>query len=197
MSSRGVLTWAHNFFPPLYSLCPSPAPVLPSFFTHLSIIRRVSVGAWFCSRFLTVKGEIFLLLLGDRLWVSGKTLGALRSCPVAPQHKIEIAKQVTFQEFLIRPLLRMELLELRLPASTRISLEEAQVKAAELVPEAFRQKFHGFRKRLSQTFSDFGREKDALFDRWSQSTKVHNWEDSRDSSLLQEFKNSLKKSAFI
>lgn len=71
-----------------------------------------------------------------------------------------------------------------------------QVKAAVLrayssVPEAYRQKFRRLRKHDGQTFCEFSREKEALFDRWCQSTTVHDFKDLRNLVLLEEFKNCL------
>lgn len=65
------------------------------------------------------------------------------------------------------------------------------LRAYELVPEAYRQKFHKLKKRDDLTFCEFGREKEALFDRWCQSSNVHNFDDLRDLILLEEFKNCL------
>lgn len=70
-------------------------------------------------------------------------------------------------------------------------LKSAVLRAYELVPEAYRQKFRRLRKRDGQTFCEFGREKEALFDRWCQSTAVLDFKDLRNLVLLEEFKNCL------
>lgn len=44
--------------------------------------------------------------------------------------------------------------------------------AYELVPEAYRQRFRGCRKGEKQTFVEFAREKEFLFDRWCTSQKM-------------------------
>lgn len=59
------------------------------------------------------------------------------------------------------------------------------------MPEAYRQKFCRLRKHDGQTFCEFGREKEALFDRWCQSTSVCDFKDLRNLVLLEEFKNCL------
>lgn len=51
------------------------------------------------------------------------------------------------------------------------SLDFDKVKAAvlgayELVPEAYRQRFRRLKKPAFQTFVEFAREKESLFDRW-------------------------------
>lgn len=66
-------------------------------------------------------------------------------------------------------------------------VKSAVLRAYELVPGAYRQK----RKRDGQTFCEFGREKEALFDRWCQSTAVHDFKDLRNLVLLEKFKNCL------
>ncbi|XP_056441423.1 uncharacterized protein LOC130378840 [Gadus chalcogrammus] len=76
------------------------------------------------------------------------------------------------------------------------SLDYDKVKAAvlrafELVPEAYRQKFRRYKKLDDHTFSEFGREKEALFDRWCHASKVAVFEQLRELILLEEFKNCL------
>ena len=46
------------------------------------------------------------------------------------------------------------------------------LKAYELVPEAYRQKFRTYKKYESQTYVEFAREKEDLFDKWLTSKKV-------------------------
>lgn len=65
------------------------------------------------------------------------------------------------------------------------------LRAYELVPEAYRQKFRCFKKADSQTYVDFGREKEALFDRWCRSKDVKDFDVLRDPILLEEFKTGL------
>lgn len=57
----------------------------------------------------------------------------------------------------------------------------------ELVPE---QRFRSLRKLPSQSFIDFAREKEILFDRWCPSCKATDWASRRD-LVFEEFKNSL------
>jgi len=64
----------------------------------------------------------------------------------------------------------------------------AILRAYELVPEAYRQRFRAFRKSNSQTYVEFAREKELLFDRWCAAEKVDNGEKMRDLILLEEFK---------
>ena len=64
---------------------------------------------------------------------------------------------------------------------TQLSLEQSSdydkvkeliLKAYELVPEAYRQKFRDCRKEPNQTHVEFARTKEQLFDRWCSSKKV-------------------------
>lgn len=80
--------------------------------------------------------------------------------------------------------------------STELSLDYGVVKTAvlrayELVPEAYRQKFRRLKKCDAHTYVEFGREKEVLFDRWCQSQHVDGFEKLRDLVLLEEFKNCL------
>ncbi len=83
-------------------------------------------------------------------------------------------------------------------ACAALSVEDSlcfdQVKSAvlrvyELVPEAYRQRFRGLGKVVSQTYADFAREKVTLFDRWCAACKVEDFSSLRELMLLEEFKN--------
>ena len=64
---------------------------------------------------------------------------------------------------------------------TQLSLEQSSdydqvteriLKAYELVPEAYRQKFSNCRKENDQTLVEFARTKEQLLDRWCSSKKI-------------------------
>lgn len=65
----------------------------------------------------------------------------------------------------------------------------AILRAYELVPEAYRQRFRGSRKFEKQTYVEFAREKEIMFTRWCQSQKVENLDQLRELILVEEFKN--------
>lgn len=65
------------------------------------------------------------------------------------------------------------------------------LRAYELVPEAYRQKFRGHRKSPTKTFIEFAREKETLFDRWRIASKAADDSSLRELILLEEFKNSV------
>jgi len=67
----------------------------------------------------------------------------------------------------------------------------AILRAYELVPEAYRQKFRGHKKSPTQTFVEFSREKALLFDKWCSATKVDDFNSLRELVLLEEFKSCL------
>ncbi|CAC5410427.1 unnamed protein product [Mytilus coruscus] len=63
------------------------------------------------------------------------------------------------------------------------------LKAYELVPEAYRQKCRSYKKFDSQTYVEFAREKEDLFDKWLTSKKIDkNFDNLRQLMLLEEFK---------
>uniref|UniRef100_UPI00358FC9B1 E3 ubiquitin-protein ligase BRE1A-like n=1 Tax=Myxine glutinosa TaxID=7769 RepID=UPI00358FC9B1 len=67
-------------------------------------------------------------------------------------------------------------------------LKKHILKAYELVPEAYRQKFRNARKRVSETHVEFARVKENMFDRWCESKGVGNdFEALRDLILVEEF----------
>lgn len=80
--------------------------------------------------------------------------------------------------------------------SAEDSLDFDKVKASvlrafELVPEAYRQKFRRYKKFDSHTYAEFGREKESLFDRWCHSSKATDFDKLRELILLEEFKTCL------
>lgn len=52
------------------------------------------------------------------------------------------------------------------------AVKAAILRAYELVPEAYRQRFRSHKKSFSQTFVEFAREKGVLFDKWCTSSKI-------------------------
>jgi hypothetical protein len=68
-------------------------------------------------------------------------------------------------------------------------VKAAILRAYELVPEAYRQRFRGSRRVDKQTFVEFAREKEILFNRWCASQKAETKEQLRELVLLEEFKN--------
>ena len=71
------------------------------------------------------------------------------------------------------------------------SVKAAVLRAYELVPEAYRQKFRSHRKSPSRTYVEFAREMGTLFDRWCSASKAEDFDSIRELMLLEEFKNSL------
>lgn len=65
------------------------------------------------------------------------------------------------------------------------------LRAYELVPEAYRQKFRKLRKNQNQTYAEFVREKEILFDRWCTSQNVKDFAQLKQLIMLEEFKNCL------
>ena len=72
-------------------------------------------------------------------------------------------------------------------------VRQAILKAYELVPEAYRQKFRNCVKQESQTYVEFAREKEALFDCWCAAKQVENdFNKLRQLILIEEFKKCLQ-----
>lgn len=70
-------------------------------------------------------------------------------------------------------------------------VKSAVLRAYELVPEAYRQKFRACSKTAKQTFVEFAREKRSLFEKWCGSIKITTLEELQELILLEDFKNSL------
>lgn len=69
-------------------------------------------------------------------------------------------------------------------------MKNAILRAYELVPEAYRQRFRSLRKPDKQTYVEFAIEKETLLV-MCKSQKVDTKEDLRQLILLEEFKNCL------
>ncbi len=65
------------------------------------------------------------------------------------------------------------------------------LRAYELVPEAYRQRFRNYKKSGSKTFVEFARDKESLFDRWCAANKTSTYQALRNQILLEDFKNNL------
>ena len=84
---------------------------------------------------------------------------------------------------------------------TQLSLEQSSdydkvkeliLKAYELVPEAYRQKFRNCRKENDQTHVEFASTKEQLFDRWCSSRKIgYDYPKLRQLLLVEEFKRCI------
>ncbi|XP_066981054.1 uncharacterized protein [Macrobrachium rosenbergii] len=72
-------------------------------------------------------------------------------------------------------------------------VKDVILKAYALVPEAYRQKFRELKKASNETYSEFARCKERLFEDWCNSRKVGNMQDMRELILLEEFKNCVPK----
>lgn len=70
-------------------------------------------------------------------------------------------------------------------------IKGAVLRAYELVPEAYRQKFRNHKKAGAQSYVEFAREKGVLFDEWCVATKVEDFHSLREQILLEDFKSSL------
>ena len=72
-------------------------------------------------------------------------------------------------------------------------VKEAILKAYELVPEAYRQKFRNYLKFDSKTHVEFAREKENLFNRWCHSKEIgQDFKKLKQMVLLEEVKDKVR-----
>jgi hypothetical protein len=71
------------------------------------------------------------------------------------------------------------------------SVKAAILRAYELVPEAYRQKFRNHKIAPTQNYVEFAREKGVLFDKWSTTCRANDFNSLRELILLEEFKKCL------
>ena len=62
------------------------------------------------------------------------------------------------------------------------------LKAYELVPKAYRQKFRDLKNDHKETYVEFARQKEQLFDDWCRAKEVTDFSKLRDLILLEKFK---------
>lgn len=67
-------------------------------------------------------------------------------------------------------------------------VKDAVLKAYELVPEAYRQKFRNMRKPAEQTYCEFARDLKIQLDRWCAASGANSREDLHELFLLEQFK---------
>lgn len=70
-------------------------------------------------------------------------------------------------------------------------VKSAVLKAYELVPEAYRQRFRTWKKADNQTHLEFARDLTGHFTRWCSALEVKTFDDLCDLILLEQFKNSI------
>ncbi|XP_049340179.1 uncharacterized protein LOC125804771 [Astyanax mexicanus] len=71
------------------------------------------------------------------------------------------------------------------------TIKASVLRAYELVPEAYRQRYRSHQKSRDQTFVEFAREKTALFEKWCSASKVATFAQLKELILLEDFKNSV------
>ncbi|KAG7471871.1 hypothetical protein MATL_G00102630 [Megalops atlanticus] len=111
-----------------------------------------------------------------------------------------IAATLHWPRDLWSPLLQCKLVGKAQEVCAALSIEESLdydvvkatvLRAYELVPEAYRQKFRNHVKTTNQTFVEFARDKASLFDKWLHACKVSDFDRLKELLLLEEFKNCL------
>lgn len=71
------------------------------------------------------------------------------------------------------------------------NIKSAVLRAYELVPEAYRQRFRSWEKRAGQTYVEFARDLTTHFKRWLTALDVTGFDDLCDLVILEQFKNVL------
>ncbi len=77
------------------------------------------------------------------------------------------------------------------------TVKAAVLRAYELVPEAYRQRFRSHTKAAKQTYVEFAREKRTLFEKWCLSNRVATFDQLQELVLLEEFKNCVPESVVV
>ena len=72
-----------------------------------------------------------------------------------------------------------------------LMVKQAVLKAYELVPEAYRQKFRGVRRQDRETYVEFARELSTLFGRWRLASEVKTFEQLCELVLVEQFRETL------
>ena len=73
------------------------------------------------------------------------------------------------------------------------TVKDLILKCYELAPEAYRQKLRNCKKELNQSYVEFAKNKEQLFDRWCCSKKIdQNYDKLRQPKLVEEFKRCIQ-----
>ncbi len=76
-------------------------------------------------------------------------------------------------------------------SSSYDKIKSAVLRAYELVPEAYRQRFRSWEKENGQTYAEFARDLSTHFRRWLTALEVTTFEDLCNLVILEQFKNNL------
>ena len=68
-------------------------------------------------------------------------------------------------------------------------LKKAVLRAYELVPEAYRQRFRNWRRSNAQSHVEFAKDQEVHFDKWCRAQEAETFEELRELVLLEQFKN--------
>lgn len=77
------------------------------------------------------------------------------------------------------------------------SVKTAILRAYELVPEAYRQKYRNHKGGSQQTFMEFAQEKGILFDKWCVAMQAVDYNSLKELILLKEFKSCLSEHVVV
>ena len=140
--------------------------------------------------------------------------GAVRNIELVPKfnekdvekfflHFEKLAESMEWSKSIWTVLLRSVLIGKAQEVYSALSVEQSTdydvvkntiMQAYELVPEACRQKFRSRQTGVGETYVEFAREKETLFDRWCCSKVVgEDYHKLREVLLLEEFKNSVRR----
>lgn len=72
-----------------------------------------------------------------------------------------------------------------------LMVKQAVLKAYELVPEAYRQKFRGVRRQDRETYVEFAPELSTLFGHWRLASEVKTFEQLCELVLVEQFRETL------
>ena len=76
-------------------------------------------------------------------------------------------------------------------------VKHAILAAFEEVPERYRTKFRTLKKQEGQTYTDYVKEKERLFEKWRKSRKVDTFDSLKNLILLEDFKDNVPKQVRI
>ena len=111
-------------------------------------------------------------------------------------NKLEWPRQMWTTLVQCRLIGKAQKLYVTLPEETCADYEQVKtliLKAYELVPEAYRQKFRNLKKDYRETYVEFARQKEQVFDEWCRAKVVDNFSKLRELILLEEFKSCVSR----
>ncbi len=137
--------------------------------THFDVAKNIAIVPPFCEKEVEAYFQAFERIASTLKWPT-EVWALMLQCKLSGKAQ-EVCASLSLEESVQYDAVKIAIL-----------------RAYELVPEHYRQRFRITKKSASQTYVEFAREKGTLFDRWIKACKVTDYNSLRELMLIEEFK---------